>query len=79
MVCTYHATKFVFGFLDTVPVIAIHHEDQALCVLEVMPPQWADFVLTSDIPAASQVDINGAVIAHTHSSRMSTTEAAAWL
>lgn len=21
-----------------------------LCILEVMPPQWSDFVLTTDIP-----------------------------
>ena len=35
---------------DTVAIVAVHHEDDTLGVLEVMPPQRTDFVLTTDIP-----------------------------
>lgn len=37
-----HALQLVPGLADTVAVIAVHHEDEALCVLEVVPPQGAD-------------------------------------
>jgi len=32
------------------PVVAVHHEDESLGVLEVMSPQRTDLVLTADVP-----------------------------
>ena len=37
-----HAVQFVTGFPDTIAIIAIHDEDQALSVLEVMSPERTD-------------------------------------
>ena len=30
----YHFLQFLLGFGDPLPVVAVHHEDQALCVLQ---------------------------------------------
>lgn len=35
-----HPMQLVSGFHHTISVVTIHHEDQALRVLEIMPPQW---------------------------------------
>ena len=35
---------------DTVPIIRVHHKDQPLGVLIVMPPQGADLVLSPHVP-----------------------------
>jgi hypothetical protein len=37
-----HALQLVPCLADTITIIAVHHEDQTLCVLEVVPPQGAD-------------------------------------
>ena len=37
-----HSVKLVSSFHNTVTVVAVHHEDQPLGVLEVMPPQWTN-------------------------------------
>ena len=34
--------KLIPRLADTVAVVAVHHEDQTLCVLEVVPPQRPD-------------------------------------
>lgn len=31
-------------------ILSFHNKIKYLCILEVMPPQWSDFVLTADIP-----------------------------
>lgn len=40
-----HAVEFIAGFTDTVAIIGIDDKDQALCVLEVMSPQWTNLYL----------------------------------
>lgn len=41
----------LFSCLDyTVSVVGVHHEDNALSVLEVVSPEWSDLVLTTHIP-----------------------------
>jgi hypothetical protein len=37
-----HALQFILCLAHAVAIIAVHHEDEALCVLEVVPPQGAD-------------------------------------
>jgi len=37
-----HPVELIPGFNNTVPIVAVHNEDETLCVLEVMPPQWPD-------------------------------------
>ena len=37
-----HAVELVASLRDTVTIVAIHHEDQTLGVLEVVPPEGAD-------------------------------------
>ena len=37
-----HAVELVPSLRDAVTIVAIHHEDQTLGVLEVVPPQRAD-------------------------------------
>ena len=41
------------GLVYPVPVRTVHHEDEALGACVVMPPQGADFVLTSNILSMS--------------------------
>ena len=45
-----HARQLLAGLADTLPVVAVDHKDQALRVLEVVPPQRADLVLAADVP-----------------------------
>ena len=45
-----HPLQFFAGLDDTVAVIAVDDEDDALRVLEVVPPQGSDLVLAADIP-----------------------------
>ena len=45
-----HFVQFVFRFTDSFAIIAVHDEDEALSVLEVMPPQGSDLVLAADVP-----------------------------
>ena len=37
-----HAVQLIARLANTVAIVAVNHEDQALCVLEVVPPQWTD-------------------------------------
>jgi hypothetical protein len=37
-----HPVQLVTSFADSLTIITIHNENQALCVLEVVPPQWSD-------------------------------------
>lgn len=37
-----HSVELIPGFNNTIPIVAIHNEDETLCVLEVMPPQRHD-------------------------------------
>ena len=50
LVLVQHALQLLAGLDNTVPIVAVHHEDDTLGVLEVMAPQGADLVLTTDIP-----------------------------
>jgi len=34
--------KLISGFHNTVTIIAVHHKDKSLSVLEVVPPQWTN-------------------------------------
>lgn len=45
-----HALKLLAGLDDTVAIIAVDDEDDALRVLEVMSPERSNFVLAADIP-----------------------------
>ena len=45
-----HLLEFLGGFLDTLPIVGIDDEDKALGVLEVVPPEGANLILTTDIP-----------------------------
>jgi hypothetical protein len=53
--------ELISGFNNTVTVIAVHNKDKTLCVLEVMPPEGSDLVLTPDIPdsEANVLVLNG--------------------
>ena len=45
-----HTLQFFARFHDTIAIVAVYHEDDALSVLEVMPPKRPDLVLSSHIP-----------------------------
>lgn len=51
-----HSKKLVTCLAHTVTIVGIDHENESLCVLEVMAPQGADLVLSSHIPH-SEADI----------------------
>ena len=53
---TYHFLELLLGLDDALPVVAVHDEDESLGVLEVVPPQGADLVLTAHIPH-SEADV----------------------
>ncbi|KAG6554759.1 hypothetical protein Mapa_003778 [Marchantia paleacea] len=50
LIFIHHSVQLVTGLGNTISVVAVHHENQALSVLEVMLPQRPDLVLTSHIP-----------------------------
>jgi hypothetical protein len=50
LVFVQHALQLLSGLDDTIAIVAINDEDDALGILEVMPPQWPDLVLPADIP-----------------------------
>ena len=50
LVLVQHAHQLFARFVYPLSVIAVHHEDQTLGVLKVVPPERSDFVLTTDIP-----------------------------
>ena len=45
-----HSHEFLSSLADTLSVVGVDHKDQSLRVLEVMPPQWSDLVLSADVP-----------------------------
>lgn len=45
-----HAHQLVPGLAHALAVVRVHHEDQALGVLEVVAPQRTDLVLAADVP-----------------------------
>jgi hypothetical protein len=45
-----HALQLLAGLDDTVAVVAVDDEDDALRVLEVVSPERADLVLAADVP-----------------------------
>merc|ERR1712080_631089 len=45
-----HALELLTGLNNTVAIVGVNDEDDTLGVLEVMPPQRADLVLSADIP-----------------------------
>jgi hypothetical protein len=45
-----HALELLPSLNNTIAIVAVDDEDDALGVLEVVPPQGADLVLTTDIP-----------------------------
>ena len=45
-----HALQLLPSLDDTVSIVAVDNEDDTLGVLEVMAPQRADLVLSTDIP-----------------------------
>jgi len=50
LVLVQHALQLLAGLDDTVTVVAVDDEDDALGVLEVMPPQRPDLVLPAHVP-----------------------------
>merc|ERR1711939_1142630 len=50
LVLVQHALQLLAGLNDTVPVVAVDDEDDTLRVLEVVPPQRSDLVLSTNIP-----------------------------
>ena len=45
-----HSVQLVTGRINTVRVIRVHDENEALRVLVVMAPERTDLILTADIP-----------------------------
>jgi len=50
LILVQHALQLLSGLDDTVPIVAVNHENDTLGVLEVVAPQRTDLVLTTDIP-----------------------------
>lgn len=50
LVLVEHSLQFFAGLDDTVAIVAVDDKDDALGVLEVVPPQRTDLVLTADVP-----------------------------
>ena len=45
-----HALQFLSGLNNTIAIIAVNNEDDALSVLEVVSPQRPDLILSTDVP-----------------------------
>lgn len=50
LVLVEHALELLTGLDNTVAIVGVDDEDDTLGVLEVVPPQRADLVLSTDIP-----------------------------
>lgn len=50
LVLVQHTLQLLAGFHDTIAIVAINDEDDTLSILEVMPPQRSNLVLSSHIP-----------------------------
>ena len=42
--------QLLLRLIYALPVLAVDDEDETLSACVVMPPQWSDLVLTTDIP-----------------------------
>jgi len=56
LVLSEHLVELVVCLGDTLTIVGIDHKDQTLSVLEVVPPEGTDLVLTSHIPHG-EVDV----------------------
>ncbi len=56
LVLVQHTLQFLSSLNNTVTIIAVNDEDDALGVLEVMPPQRSNLVLSTNIPY-SELDV----------------------
>ena len=45
-----HPVEFISGSINTVSIVGIDNENQALCILIVVSPQRSDLILSSYIP-----------------------------
>lgn len=50
LILVQHALQLLTGLNDTIAIVAVDDEDDTLGVLEVVPPERTDLVLTTDIP-----------------------------
>lgn len=50
LILVQHTLQLLPSFNDTVTIVAVNNKDDALGVLEVMPPQRSNLVLSSYIP-----------------------------
>jgi hypothetical protein len=50
LILVQHSLELLTGLNNTIAIVAVDNEDDTLCVLEVMPPERTDLVLTTDIP-----------------------------
>lgn len=44
LVLIQHAVQFIASSINTVAIVRVHHEDETLSILVVVPPQRADLV-----------------------------------
>jgi hypothetical protein len=51
-----HALELLAGLDYTVAIVAVDNENDALGVLEIMPPQRSNLVLSTDVPH-SELDV----------------------
>lgn len=50
LILVQHPLELLTSLADTLPIVGIDNEDDSLGVLEVVAPERADLVLTTDIP-----------------------------
>lgn len=50
LVLVQHTLQLLTSFRHTITIVAINNEDDALRILEVMPPERSDLILSTDIP-----------------------------
>jgi len=56
LILSEHLVELVVGLGDTLTIVGIDHKDETLSVLEIVPPERTDLILTSDIPHG-EVDV----------------------
>ncbi len=56
LILVQHALQLLTGLNNTVTIVAINNEDDALGVLEVMSPERSDLILSTNIPN-SELDV----------------------
>ena len=68
-----HAMQLVTRLASAIAVIGVDHKDQALRVLEIVAPEWADLVLSTHIPhreadilVLNSLDVEACAYTHTH-------------